>query len=103
RAGDYELLLDVVGPLPRFGLDRVAGPTFQLPPGSLRQVFCQGPDVGHAVVAEDEADALVGVPAVEVLGLGEVGVATEQHASKAAAEADRQGPVHLPGRAPVRR
>ena len=36
--------------------------------------------VGHGVVAEEEAHARVGVPAVEVLGLREVGVAAQQHA-----------------------
>ena len=43
------------------------------------------------------------VPAVEVFGLGEVGVATQTHALEAAAEADGQGSIHLLGRSFVRR
>jgi hypothetical protein len=57
----------------------------------------RGDQVRGGVVAEDEADAAVGVPAVEVLGLREVGVAAEQHPAEAAAETDRQGAVHLGG------
>jgi hypothetical protein len=45
---------------------------------------------------------LVGVPAVEVLGLREIGVAAEQGFAEAAAEADGQGAVHLSGCALVR-
>src|SRR5207245_3417610 len=94
-AGDDDLLLDAVGALPRFGPYAVTWRAFQLPPGSFRQFFRDVHDIGHSVVAEDEADAAVGVPAVEVLGLGEVGVAAQQHASEPALEADGQGPVHL--------
>ncbi len=49
--------------------------------------------VRHGVVAEDELHAAVGVPAVEVLGLREVGVAAQQHLAEAAAETDVQGPI----------
>jgi hypothetical protein len=59
--------------------------------------------VGGGVVAEDKAHALVGVPAVQVLGLGEVGIAAKQHPAEAAAEADGQGPVHRGGCPLVRR
>jgi hypothetical protein len=37
-----------------------------------------------------EADTAVGVPTVEVLGLGEIGVAAQEHRAEAAAEADFQ-------------
>ena len=42
-----------------------------------REVLGQGLEVGHRVDAEDEADVAGLVPAVEVLGLGEVGVAPQ--------------------------
>src|SRR5229473_3334463 len=48
-------------------------------------------------------DTVVRVPTVEVCGLGEVGVAAQQHPSEAAAEAHGQRAVHLLGRAFVRR
>ena len=66
-------------------------------PGVLRDLLGQGDQVGGGIVAEDEADAAVGVPAVEVLGLGEVGVAAEQRPAEAAPEADGQGAVDLGG------
>ena len=88
---DHDALLDVVGPLPRLRLDRVAGRPLQRLPGRGRQVLGEGLEVGRGVEAEDEADARVGVPAVEVLGLGEVGVAAEQDLAEAGAEADGQG------------
>ena len=44
----------------------------------------------------------VGVPAVQVLGLREVGVAAEQHLAEAAPEADRQGAIDFGGGAFVR-
>ena len=39
----------------------------------------------------------VGVPAVQVFSLGEFGVAAEQYLPEAAAEAHRQGSIHLGG------
>ncbi len=102
-ASHHHLLLDTVGALPRFGLYRVARRAFQFPPGAVGQLFGAGHDVGHGVIAEDKTDAAVGVPAVEVLGLGEVGVAAQQHAPEAALEADGQGPIHLLRRSLVRR
>ena len=71
-----DLLFDIFRPPPRFGLDLVAGRPLQ-PVARRCRRQCLGPldQVGVGVVAEDEAHPLV--PAVEVLGLGEVGVAAQ--------------------------
>ena len=73
----------------------------QRPPRASRQILGDGLEVGGRLVAEDEGDAAVGVPAVEVLRLRAVGVAAEQRRAEAAPEADGQGLVHLPGGALV--
>ena len=61
--------------------------------GRLRQFLGQGDQVGHRIDAEDEADVAGVIPAVEVLGLGEVGVAPHEERAEAGlpAEGDRPG------------
>ena len=49
-------------------------------------------------VAEDERDAAIGIPAVEMLGLGKVGVAAEQDRAKAGTQASGDGLVQGLGR-----
>jgi len=82
------------GPCPR------RAPPGALPasPGPLRQVLGQGDEVGHAVIAEDKRQPLVGIPAVEVDGLREIAIAPQQHAAEAALQADGDGLVHLHAR-----
>ena len=53
----------------------------------------QGDQVGHRVDAEEEADVAGVIPAVEVLGLGEVGVAPEAERAEAGPTAQRGGLV----------
>src|SRR5262249_61893981 len=84
------------------GLHLITGRSFQGLPSTGRQILGEALEVGRRLVAEDELHARVGGPAVEVRGLGEVGVAAEQHAAEAAPEADGQGPVYLGGGALVR-
>jgi len=50
---------------------------FQRPPGPLRQVSARVDEVGHAVIAEDKRQPLVGIPAVEVDGLREIAIAPQ--------------------------
>ena len=63
----------------------------QLGPVRRGQVLGDGLEVGHRVDAEEERHAL-GIPGVELLGLGEVGVAAEVDPAEAglAAQQDRQ-------------
>ena len=63
----------------------------------------QGLQVATGVVAEDEGDAAIGIPAVEMLGLGKVGVAAQQDLAKAAAQTGGDGRVEGLGSAFVRR
>ena len=51
--------------------------------------------VGVGVDAEDEADVAGGVPAVEVLGLGEVGVAPQEDPAEAGPAAEGDGLVEV--------
>ena len=87
----------MVGPLPWLGLDGVARRSLEFFPGVCRQLCGERLDVGHGVVAEDKADPRVLVPAVEVFGLGESGVAAEQHAAKAGAQAQLHGDIDFTG------
>jgi hypothetical protein len=50
---------------------------------------------------KDEADARIGVPAIQMLGLGEIGVAAQQRLSEAGTETKFQGAIRLGGRSLV--
>ena len=73
-----DLRLDPLGLLAGRGLDRVPRRPLQEAVRLGRQVVGQRLEVGHRVDAEDEADVAGLVPAVQVLGLGEVGVAPQE-------------------------
>lgn len=88
---------DVVRPRAGPGLHRVARGALQRPPEARRHVLRDGFQIGMGLEAEDEVDARVVVPAVQVSGLRELRVATPQGPVKAPAEARAQGPVHLSG------
>src|SRR5262249_56453145 len=90
------------GSLSRLGLDLVTRWTFQLFPSVCREILGLLVEVCPGVVAEDEANAAIRVPVIEVLGLGEIGVAAQESAAKAAAETDAEGVVDLGSGAFVR-
>ena len=71
-------------------------PALQHFPGVLRQIFREFIELGHGVDAKDKPHAR-GVPAVEVLGLREVGVAAQEDAAKARSPAVRDGPIEITG------
>ena len=64
-----------------------AGWPLQRTPGTGWQILSQGLQIRQGLVAEEEADARVVVPAVQVLRLRELGIAAEQDLAKAATEA----------------
>src|SRR5262249_38416558 len=72
-----DAIFDVDGSLSRLGLDLVTRWTFQLFPSVFREILGLLVEVGPGVVAEDEANAAIRVPVIEVLGLGEIGVAAQ--------------------------
>ena len=65
----------------------------------LRQFVGQELAIGRAIQAEDELDALVVGPAIEMLRLTEVGVAAQEHLAKAALQTNPYGAIDL-GRGP---
>src|SRR5216683_2514245 len=87
---DYDRFLDVLRSLPRWRLGRGALPTNQGPPDAFRQGIGQLLHVGLGVEAKEETHARVRVPAVQMLGLGEVGIAAQQHALEPGAQAEPQ-------------
>ena len=96
-------VLDVGGLATRLGVNLVAWRAGQRFPGIFREILGHGDEVGHGVVAEDEVDTAIVVPAIEVLGLGEIGVAAQEGAAKTGAETEFEGLVELGGGAFVRR
>ena len=70
--------LDPLGRLARNRLDLILRSAFQVGIGILGEVFSQGLQSGMRVETEDKADVLRVVPAVQMLGLCEVGVAPQQ-------------------------
>jgi hypothetical protein len=81
------------------GFDRVARRPAQFRPRASGPLLRQGPQVGHAIVAEYKTNAWVGVPTVEVRGLGEVGVAAQKDAQKTAAKTSGHGAIESLGSA----
>jgi len=76
-----------LGPLARDGLDRSLGP-LQVAISGLRQLFSQRDELGVSIDAEDEANVPGAVPAVEMLGLGKVRVASEEERAETGAPAE---------------
>ena len=91
--GDDPLLVPLGGPAGH-RLDRVPGRTLQFAVLQVGQPFGQPDEVGPGVEAEDEADS-VGVPAVEVLRLGELGVSPERDPAEARTAAEGGGLVQV--------
>ena len=91
-------LFDVTGPRAGLRFHLVAQRPIEPFPGVFRQVVGQRQQVPQTIDAEDEPYPRVVVPAIQMLGLREVGVPTHQHAAKAAAEAHRQHTINLLGR-----
>lgn len=94
---DNDFLFDLIRFLPRPCFGDVTRRPVHFRPGVGRQLLRQGAQVWHAIVAENEANAWVGVPAVEVLGLGEVGVAAQKDAPKTAAKTGGDGAIESIG------
>ena len=65
----------------------------------LRQFVGQEMAIGRAIQAEDELDARVVGPAIQMLRLAEVGVAAQEHLAKAALQTNPYGAIDL-GRGP---
>ena len=89
-------VLDLLGTRSRLPLGRVLRRPSQFGPVRRGQVLGDRLEVGHRVDAEEERHAL-GVPGVELLGLGEVGVAPEIDAAEAGLAAEEDGQVELLG------
>src|SRR5229473_5683515 len=87
------LVLDVVGALPWGGHRFVLGWTLEFLPAALGQSSGLVLEIVLGVVAENEANACVVVPAVQVFGLREIGVAAEQDGAEATAQARSDGTV----------
>jgi hypothetical protein len=96
---DNDFLFHVLRFLTWLGFDRVARWSAQSRPRADGQLFRQGPQVEHAIVAEYKANAWVSVPAIEVRSLGEVGVAAEKDTQKTAAKTSGHGAIESLGSA----
>ncbi len=72
-----DLRLDPFGLLTRRGLDRIPRRPFQEAVVFGRQAVCQVLEGVVGLIAEDEADVPRIIPAVEMLGLREVGIAPQ--------------------------
>src|SRR5208283_2553456 len=94
----HDLVLDVVGPVTQAGHGLVTGWALQLLPGPIRQLLGPCHEIGFVVIAEDERDSPIGIPAIKVFGLREVGIAAQAHALEAAAQTGGGGSVESVGR-----
>ena len=72
-------------------------------PGHFRQMLGHVDEVGLGVVAKDEANTRIGVPVVEMLGLGKIRIAAKQHGAESAAETRGDGAIQGSGSAFVGR
>src|SRR6185369_1771393 len=95
--------LNVVRALAWFGFGLGPAGSVQFFPDPFGQAFRQFLHVGFAIVAEDEPDTAIVVPAIEVLRLGKIGVAAKQNFTETAAQASRNGPLQCVGGAFVGR
>jgi hypothetical protein len=77
--------------------------TMQGLPSVFRQIVGDVDQVGLGIESENEADAAIVVPAVEMFGLREIGVATQENLAKACAEASATSSVQRLGGALMRR
>src|SRR6266446_4276418 len=89
----HNLVLDIVGALPWGGHRLVLGWTLEFLPAALGQSAGLVLEVVLGIVAENEANTCVVVPAVQVFGLREIGVAAEQDGAEATAQARGDGTV----------
>jgi len=71
-------------------------------PGGGLQIIRQNMLRRRLVQAENELHARVGTPTIQVLGLTEVGVATQQHFAKTTLQTNTQSAIYFRGRAFVR-
>src|ERR1700730_1741191 len=62
-----------------------------------------GAEIGPGVIAKNETDTRMGIPAIQMLGLGKIVIATQQHLAEAGAETAGSGPVQCRGGAFVGR
>jgi len=103
-----DLVLDVDGPVTQACHGLIACRPGQLFPGLGRQLLGQSLQVVPGVVAENEGYPAISMPAVEMLGLREVGVAAQQDLVEAAAQTGGGGAVEASaapscdGRLPLR-
>ena len=100
RADD--LVLDLLETLSRRPFGRGVWWSLQLGPGRCGQILGQRREIGHGVAPEEERHCL-GVPGIELRGLGEVGLAAEGDLEEAGLTAEEDGQVELLGGVLVRR
>ena len=89
-------LLDILRPPAGLGFDRLARPAFQTLPSTGGEIFRHFIQVGHGVDTEDELHT-VGIPAVQVRRLGEVGVAPQGDLTEAGPTAQGDGSIQIEG------
>ena len=99
--GFHDRLLDRFRSGPGLGLNFVFRPAFQRCPGAERQIVGQQVQGRAAVVTKDERHIPLLMPAIEVPGLGEVGVSPQRDPAEAGLTTERDALVELLGRALV--
>src|SRR5271154_1172644 len=92
-----DAVLDVGGLVAQAGHGLIAGRARQLLPGIGRQFAGHVFEIAAGVVAEDEGNETQRVPAIEVLGLGKVRIAAEEHLAKAAQKASADSGIKRVG------
>jgi len=98
----HEGLFDVRHSLPSLGFGLRSLAALQGKPGVFRQILGDAFEVVLGIVAEDEADATIVVPAVEMFRLRKIGVAPHEDFAKACTQARGASAIQRLGGAFVR-